>query len=504
VEIEEAAGTQRARERAEQRNVVGDLGEAFDRRDRVEAPGTERTGEVRADGEDVVETVGACGLLGAAEHLEIEVGCDDLPAMVSAGELDGEQSRLAARVEDTHIVSSAHVTLQLVARQPQSEPSRGREVGELAIDPCTQVTRPPKHRHEAGSIPAGSVVPIRGALMPDPWPFLAPVAREASHDAEQPTFSVIVAAYQVAAMIGDALESALHQSAPPAEIIVCDDGSTDALDEALEPYRSRVRLVRQPNRGEAAAKNAAARVATSDFVVILDADDLFAPERLAALQWLAMRRPDLDVQTTDAWLELDGTRIRRCYNDAHRFEVDDQRAEILRRNFVFGLAAVRRRRFEAVGGFDEAIRRTTDWDLWIRLIHSGSQVGLVAEPLASYRVRPQSLSADRAGMARGGLATLEKARRTLTGLPRHERGALSDGIARERAKAVEREARIAVRDSAHDVRRRLLALAVTKGIRPASRAKAVAAAVLPSLARRQLARAGTTWTGAGDVATGSE
>ena len=57
------------------------------------------------------------------------------------------------------------------------------------------------------------------------------------------------------------------------------------------------------------------------------------------------------------------------------FEVDDQRRAILQRNFVFGLAAVRRERLLEVGGFDETIRWTTDWDCWIRMIMGGSRAG---------------------------------------------------------------------------------------------------------------------------------
>ena len=159
-----------------------------------------------------------------------------------------------------------------------------------------------------------------------------------------PTFSVIIAAYQAADVIGDAIESALEQTEPPLEVIVCDDGSTDDIERALRSYRDRIVLLRKENGGEASAKNAASRAASGDFVVILDADDVFLPERLEALGELARARPDLDILTTDATLEVDGRVVRRCYTDAFRFEVADQRRGILEQNFVFGLAAARRER----------------------------------------------------------------------------------------------------------------------------------------------------------------
>ncbi len=90
---------------------------------------------------------------------------------------------------------------------------------------------------------------------------------------------------------------------------------------------------------------------------------MYLPERLEALAELAVSRPDLDILTTDAVLEVDGTAVRRCYTDELPFEVDDQRTAILRRNFVLGLVAVRRERFLDAGGFDESLRYATDWDL---------------------------------------------------------------------------------------------------------------------------------------------
>ena len=200
--------------------------------------------------------------------------------------------------------------------------------------------------------------------------FLAPPRAEVGGGAA-PSFSVIVAAYQVADVIGDALDSIRQQTLPPLEVIVCDDGSSDDLQRALEPYRDEIVLLQKENGGEASAKNAAAAAASGDFVAILDADDVYLPGRLAALSELAQARPDLDILTTDAYLVVDGRRVRRNYDRGWRFEVADQRRAILQRNFVFGHAAVRRERLLEHGGFDEAILWTTDWELWLRLILAG-------------------------------------------------------------------------------------------------------------------------------------
>jgi glycosyltransferase involved in cell wall biosynthesis len=144
-----------------------------------------------------------------------------------------------------------------------------------------------------------------------------------------PTFSVIVAAYNVADVIGDALKSIQAQTIAPLEVIVCDDGSTDDLEGAVELYRDAIVLLRQENGGEAAAKNTAAAAATGDFVAILDADDVYFPKRLDALNTLAQARPDLDILTTDGYLCVGDRIVRRNYDRSWRFEIADQRRAII-------------------------------------------------------------------------------------------------------------------------------------------------------------------------------
>ena len=331
-------------------------------------------------------------------------------------------------------------------------------------------------------------------------PLLAPEPAEPVASGLVPTFSILIPAYQAAGVVGEALASVFAQTVPPHEVIVCDDASTDDLDAAVAPFRNRIVLVsRATNGGEAAAKNDGARAASGDFVAILDADDVYLPTRLAALGELAATRPDLDILTTDAYLERAGERLRRCYEDDWPFETVDQRRGILERNFVFGLAAVRRERLLAVGGFDETIRWTTDWDCWIRMIFDGSRVGAVAEPLALYRVHDTSLSAARANHVRGRLQTLHKAAANQRLTP-DERETVSATIAAQERELALLELRGALLTRQRDLRRRLLSLASRRDIPLKTRAKAAAAVTAPGLAARIFRRreAGV-WTGAGGI-----
>jgi hypothetical protein len=327
---------------------------------------------------------------------------------------------------------------------------------------------------------------VRTTLAPPP---LGPV-----EPAAVPSFSVAIALYNAAHLVADAVESALGQTVPPLEVIVCDDGSTDDVETALEPFAGRITLLRKENGGEASAKNAAARAAEAEFVVFLDADDVWLPERLEALGALAAERPDLDLLTTDAFLELDGVVVRRCYTDDFRFEVEDQRRAILTRNFFFGHVAARREVFLAAGGFDESILYTTDWDCWARLILDGARAGLVDVPLARYRLHPGSLSSQRARLIAGRLQTLGKAL-SHPSLSVEERRIAEASIALERTRLALAEARAALVGEIPGARRRSLGVALGRGHGARTRLKAVAAALAPRRAARRLSQRGRETTG---------
>lgn len=240
------------------------------------------------------------------------------------------------------------------------------------------------------------------------WPFQAAPLDEEPEPGPVPTISVLVTAYNVSQYIGAAVESALKQTFPPYEVIVCDDGSSDDFLGAIEPYRHAITLIRQSNRGPSAAKNAAARLATGGFVVTLDGDDEYEPERLEALGWLASRRPDLDVIATDGYIVEDG-RVRGCYHElGTAFNATSARTEVLQHNFLLH-PAIRRSRFAAVGGFDERLRNADDWDLCLRLILGGARIGLVDAPLMRYRQRPGQLTGAQLSLRHSEVRLLERA-----------------------------------------------------------------------------------------------
>jgi glycosyltransferase involved in cell wall biosynthesis len=312
---------------------------------------------------------------------------------------------------------------------------------------------------------------------------LAPPAPAGLKPGPVPTFSIVTAAYQAAGTIAEAVESALAQTIAAHEVIVVDDGSTDSTREALAPYRDRIVYVYQQNHGTAGALNAAARTATGAFVAILDADDVYEPERIEALTELSVNRPDLDILMTDAYLEVDGKIVGR-FSERTPFATTAQNVAIFERCFV-AWPAVRRERLISVGGFDDSLRIAHDWECWLRLLHHGAAAGMVDEPLMRYRITGQgSLTDDRVAALRDRVTLLELAARLE--LSADERRELERFLPRRSRRALLAEAEQALRERKPGARRRAFEVALAAGIRPSTRLRALAAALAPRAAARRL------------------
>ena len=123
-------------------------------------------------------------------------------------------------------------------------------------------------------------------------------------------------------------------------------------------------------------------------------------------------QPEVGIVTTDAWILADDTLTTRRYYADHLGSAfpaaGDQLRTVAAHNFVFVGAVVRREVFDRIGTLDESLRRAEDYDLWCRALLAGERIGLVDEPLAQYRVRPDSLSANREAQWDAHLTVLAK------------------------------------------------------------------------------------------------
>lgn len=239
-------------------------------------------------------------------------------------------------------------------------------------------------------------------------------------DAPCPAVSVIMPAYRVTEYIGAALDSVLAQTFTNYEIIVVNDGSPDTedLERVLQPYRERIVYIKQENRGLSGARNTAIRAARGEFVALLDPDDMWSPEYLT-VQVAAMHSdPTIDVLYSNALIFGDAPDAGRelmdiCPTDG---EVTFERV-ITQECNVLICATVRREAVLRAGLFDETLRSSEDFDLWLRILKTGGYISYHRQPLARYRRRRGSLSADPIWMCEHYLQVLDKVERTVTLTP---------------------------------------------------------------------------------------
>jgi GT2 family glycosyltransferase len=198
--------------------------------------------------------------------------------------------------------------------------------------------------------------------------------------------AVIIAAHNVEGWLEEAVLSAASQTLPPSRIIVVENGSTDRTRDVLARLEPYCRALYLDAAGKSAALNHAIQQLDNDWIVILDGDDWWDRSRLEALGQLAARRPDCSILTTDAWVYYErGRRTSWRWFESFPFYAGaDQDREILRRNFVFGSAAVRTDLVRDAR-FDVDLMTSQDYDMWLRLIRDGHRAAASPQPLAYYR-----------------------------------------------------------------------------------------------------------------------
>ena len=183
--------------------------------------------------------------------------------------------------------------------------------------------------------------------------------------------SVIVPLYNKAAYIQRCLESVLHQADACFEIIVVDDGSTDNGAVVVAGIHDpRIRLIRQQNRGAAAARNRGAALAQHDLLAFLDADDEWEPEYLASMVDLVRRFPAAQLYGA-GFITCNGgagTVQRFCGRRGPVQSLLDVFQEWVHAPaFNASSVVVRRDGFQSVGGFPEELRYNEDWILFFKM-----------------------------------------------------------------------------------------------------------------------------------------
>jgi glycosyltransferase involved in cell wall biosynthesis len=209
-----------------------------------------------------------------------------------------------------------------------------------------------------------------------------------------PAVSVLMGVWNGGPRVREAVLSVLGQTLRDLELIVVDDGSTDATPAILASIADpRLRVERRAHGGLTAALNVALGLARAPLLARLDADDVAMPERLERQRAFLEARPDVGLlgtaaRETDASGRELGT-IRPPADDA------SIRLALIRRNpFVHSSVMMRRAAVEQVGGYDPAVPVAQDYDLWMRMSRVTRMANL-PEALVVRRLEPGRVTATR-------------------------------------------------------------------------------------------------------------
>lgn len=204
--------------------------------------------------------------------------------------------------------------------------------------------------------------------------------------------SVIIPCYNHEAYLGEAIESVYTQTRAVREIIVVDDGSTTPVASAPFWKGLRVQVIRTKNRGVSAARNLGVSLASGTFVAFLDADDAWAPSKIEAQEDALHTNPDLVAVFTrhtekPGWAPCPPTTYPPVDASSDEFLL-----HLWKWNFIaLPSVMVRRQTFLRVGGFNEHLRCSEDWELWVRLSTAG-RFGQVPLPLCYRRIHSQQMT----------------------------------------------------------------------------------------------------------------
>jgi glycosyltransferase involved in cell wall biosynthesis len=304
--------------------------------------------------------------------------------------------------------------------------------------------------------------------------------------AQNHRIAVVVPLYR-ATYLEQALRSVVAQTRRPDEIIVVDDGSPDHLEieRALAPFGNRVTLIRQSNQGAAAARNRGIAATQAEFIAMLDADDEWFPTFLAEQLAVLAANPHIDLVYSDGLVTgqtlLAGQRFMASCPSEGPVTLEsllEQRCTVLLSSVV-----ARRQAIVRAGGFDLAIRRGQDFDLWIRMAHHGSQLAYQRKVLVMRRVHDENLSGSAINEQERPLYVLEKALRTIPLSPQqraiaeHRVHYLHASLARERGKK-------ALEEGDFETARREFERATAAGVTWKLRAALIGLRIAPHVVRR--------------------
>jgi glycosyltransferase involved in cell wall biosynthesis len=200
-----------------------------------------------------------------------------------------------------------------------------------------------------------------------------------------PIVSLIMTAHNRQVYLQPAIESALAQTYTNFELLVWDDGSTDDSACIAHNYAQqdpRVRVISAPHQGISTSVNAAVAQTTGQYVGLVDSDDRLAPTALQDTIAILEQHPTIGMVYTD-YVVIDADGKERQYGT--RTQTPYSKEQLLVSFMTFHFRLLRRHLFEQVGGMDESLQYSVDYDLCLKLSEI-TEFHHLAKPLYFYRI----------------------------------------------------------------------------------------------------------------------
>ncbi len=270
-----------------------------------------------------------------------------------------------------------------------------------------------------------------------------------------PKVDVIVPAYNAGRFLATSLESVIAQTFQDWRIVLVDDGSTDDTDEIARNYAARLgrRLLHltQSNKGVSAARNAAIHASDSEYIAMMDGDDVWLPERLELSVRALDQHPDAGLSYGFVSCIDDMGKVISTHDQLHSGAEGRVARSLYTRSVDVPCVTVTVRRavLNSTGAFDETMHASEDRDLWLRIAQK-SDVVRVPKIIALYRRSQGSLTTGGQRMFDAQMRFVEKHRGSASCDETARRIAVSS-IYRQRAETLGAQGRTiqALRDAVH-------------------------------------------------------
>jgi glycosyltransferase involved in cell wall biosynthesis len=219
--------------------------------------------------------------------------------------------------------------------------------------------------------------------------------------------SVIIPSYNCGRFVRAAVDSVLAQSFRDLEVLVVDDGSTDNTRQVLAGYGPPVRYLYQANAGVSAARNHGIGESRGQYVAFLDADDMWAPDKLERQLKALNTVPGVGLCYSAHLVVDEAMRPLRVHRSNRRASALE---DLLFHGNVVGTPSTTllyQELLKRVGGFDRELSQCADWDMWVRLARH-TEFLYLDEPLVTYRQHGHNMSRNVPLLESDSLRVLEK------------------------------------------------------------------------------------------------